>query len=362
MAINNQLPRWFARRWSAVQISGWFALVLGIIVSYVYEAAGTNHKGVTSPTLLFPYLAASAVYITTCIWILSSVNLGSAYAKGIGSKKSAYVWASIFFLIGLVAMSAAGTAGEQGRNVIRLLNWYLFQEGSMLPADNQWPSAYSSPFNYVAAFANALALACIVFIGVLCKGIDDSSYNTTDVVVVVEQMGKLHSLMILASALMVTSTLTLFLLFASADQIKAAVSAKTENTEAASNSMSNSNFSLICSTTASANEQKCVLTISGEETKKDKSNAAYMATVVGLGFTGVLFILFATCSGSLDDRVHQLMEIDRQVAIKKRCVFNVKDWREQSGAIETAATDKVLKAIALLAPALTGVIALATTT
>jgi len=85
-----------------------------------------------------------------------------------------------------------------------------------------------------------------------------------------------------------------------------------------------------------------------------------MALVAGLSFTGALFILFMSCARILDRQMEESLSNDLRRRRSAGEPFSVKAWKEEHG-VDSATTERVLQALALLAPALTGALTLVAT-
>jgi hypothetical protein len=246
-----------------------------------------------------------------------------------------------------------GHGGDTGRLVFDHLNWYLFES----TANAGWKSlaARWSPVTLFAAVTTSLAFAIFVFLGTLCSGLvkaafpSASSKQGTDALNVAELGRRLMQFMVFASGLMVTSTLTIFLLFSTADQIEAL--------RAAGSSLAVSSAqSLACIPNARTSPIATPTADPVVASKPQASHAAYVAMSAGIAFSGVLFILFMSASTAFDDRAADLLRTAFDASQAAGEPFNVKTWREAHGLDTPGPVDQVLKALALLAPAFAGLL------
>ena len=291
-----------------------------------------------------------AIYLTTCSWILSNALVGVPLEQvGLEARlkaRSAFRWT---FGIAFVLLLIGGHGGDTGRQVFDHLNWYLFE--SVAGAEWKPLVARWSPVTLFAAATTSLAFAIFVFLGTLCNGLvkaafpSSSSMQGADALGVAELGRRLMQFMVFASSLMVTSTLTIFLLFSTADQIDALRT--TGSSFAAPPTQS-----LTCLAKARAPS-----TAGPAPTLKSQpSHAAYVAMGAGIAFSGVLFILFMSASSAFDDRTADLLRTAFDVSQAGGEPFNVKTWREAHGFDAPSPVDQVLKALALLAPAFAGLL------
>lgn len=168
----------------------------------------------------------------------------------------------------------------------------------------------------------------------------------------------------MASALMVSSTLTLYLLFASADQIQKlrSIAVKTVGSQISSAEIlaaPSERGRLLCGELKTPAMQKvCIVDVSPAASAKQSSSAAYMSLVAGLSFTGVLFVLFMSCSVAIDDCTAELTREAVQVSAAASIPFNLKIWREDNGLSGAASSGQVMQALTLTLPALTGLLTL----
>ena len=347
---------------SALKWSASVALAAAFVaMAEMWLATGYWYKGVEA-TLAYPYLASSAVFVTVVTWIFESIQ----HMKHAAGAAAVNVFLVVFPIV-LVLMLVTGAAGAYGEQAVDDLNLYL--------ADNLHTSIWKlplSPFRVVAATGIALSLGCFVVIARVSSSVS-STTHATSVPEILGRINELNRLMVAGSALFVASVATLFLLFASATQLHelrpALMAAAAQNTGISSTTGSNSaaaasapaaqpsakvSFNLSCQASASGSMSNCVLDALPVKVDRQPSNPAMMALVLGLAFTGALFILFSTCGANLDDSLEERMAGARNAAIDARQPFSVKDWREQYGISENA-SDRVLKAVTLLAPALAGV-------
>jgi len=340
-------------RWRGVEFAGWTALVTGILTSVLF-AWSTRDR--VPPSFLFPYLTMGAVYLTTCVWILWDALLGVSHDQiDAETRQRARTTFWLTFVGGGFALLIVGLSGGPGRVAIDHLNWYLF--ASNVGKDWEDLVLRSSPFAAIAAVFTSLALATFMYLGTLCNGLNRAAFSSVrfpagaDAMAVVELGRRLMQFMVLASALMVTSTLTIYLLFATADQVQAI-------RHPASPAAAPPAWTLTCSATAPASPTVCRVAASAPVDKPRASNAAYMAMVVGIAFSGVLFILFMSCSTALDDRA---ADLQREASRTAGANFSAKAWREAQGFGAEGPASQVLKALALLAPAFTGLLTLSST-
>lgn len=346
-------------RWRAVEVAGWTALALGIASVRLFTAA-TARSG-HAPSLLYPYLASASVFAVTCVWILLAARVGvpSTQIRPVDFRR-ARIWAFSVFagLTGL--LSLGGLAGQEGENAIRAINGYLFG----MPPSGTRSAELGLPFGFFSAAGNALALATLVYIGTLCNALVLSATRRMphradpigSAAVLVRELGqRLQRYLVMASALAVTSTLTLYLCFGAAEQVQqtatATASVPVQTSEAP-------RWRLDCNALAAElRNLSCHLTQPQILEMKRRPSAAYMALVCGLSFTGVLFVLFYACGSALDDR---LMRLTRAAHRATGPAFNVKDFKEQHGLGNTGPGGGILQAVALAAPAFTGLLTVLT--
>jgi len=376
------------RRLQPLAWAGISALALGLGSAVLFSRATGARQGILLvPTLLYPYLAAATVYFTTCVWIVATLVRETPEPR---RRVDAWRWTGRVFWGSFATLVFLGLAGAPGYNAVWSINWYLFGTPQE-PPKGFWP-LLSMPFNYVAAMGNAAALGTVAFVAIVCNHHASDAKNATRVADVISAAQGLARLMSLASALMVTATLTIYLLFGSADQIAAmkkdaapAANATGGTTQVMSASATASGPFLVrlpvkCQQMAASGSQlECdVVATAAEAQRKPSSSAAYMALVAGLSLTGLLFMLFFSCSAAVEDAYARLLNqalaeaavspLRLRRARKRKCGqlgpqgesrrFSAKAWKEEQGIQDGAATDKVLKALALLAPALTGVLTL----
>ncbi len=330
---------------NALKLPAIVALAAAILVveemSWVTNA---SRRGLDA-SLVYPYLASSAVFVTIVTWVIASIRSMPKVASA-----SALPAFGVVFLVVFLLMLRNGIAGTIGENAVDDLNWYL--------AEGRGIQLWSiSPLRVVAAAGIALSLGCFVFVARVCIGVS-SPPKDAGVEDVLDRMTQLNKLMVDGSALFVASVVTLFLLFASAAQVHALRPLKHSSEvqpPTASPVVAKVSLSLSCQLSASASQSDCVVEPAAIKSEKQASSAATMALVLGLAFTGALFILFSTCSGILDDSLDALARIARSTDPS----FNAKTWREAQGISESA-SDRVLKAVTLLAPALAGMLTIIT--
>lgn len=359
-----------ALRWSAsVALAAAF-----VAMAEMWLATGIWYPGIEA-TLVYPYLASSAVFVTVATWILESIR-HMKHASGVSAVKVFLVT----FTVVLILMLATGASGAYGEQAVDDLNLYLAHDLNATIDIAGLTKLALSPFRVVAAAGIALSLGCFVVIGRVSSGVSTTARGAS-VPQILRRLTELNRLMVAGSALFVASVAALFLLFASAAQLhelrptlKAAMATRTSppctpasapaKPTAASTSSSapatpaaqspaKVSFNLSCQAAASGGMSSCVLDALPVKVDRQPSNPAMMALVLGLAFTGALFILFSTCGANLDDALEAKLTHARYVALGAKQAFSAKDWREQYGIAESA-SDRVLKAVTLLAPALAG--------
>jgi hypothetical protein len=366
-----------SNRWRGVELAGWTAFVLmSSSVGVFTFVTKTSRLGadIPVPSLLYPYFAAVSVFFTTCIWILSAARLGVSNDL-ISDHRffTAKRWFKFTLVIVTLVLLVSGLSGDEGLKAAKSLNWYLF--GPLDDPMQEGPyGAEGLPFALLASVANALALATLVYLGALCNGLIlgacenvNRSPGTvaTAVFRIVEAERRLKSFLVMASALMVTSTLTLYLSFAAGDQIQVIKDAhvkRLSRAEQPADSVEKDTLQRLdidCQALGRpSNAQSCTLKLStAVKAAKPASSAAYMALVAGLSFTGILFILFTACGAALSDLAGELAR--KQIKLTStRIHFNLKAWREETGLADSGAGAQAVQGLALVAPALTGLLTL----
>ena len=347
-----------SKTWQPVEIAAWTALVLGTATATLFSIA-THQRSGPPPSLLYPYLASACVFVTTCVWILFDVSATSTPE----SPQDARRWAARAFCIVFAVLVAAGMAGKEGTNAVMNLNWYLFGDPVGL-GHGELAELLTRPFNYIAASGNALSLATLVYIGVSCRDIASKAHGELDVHAVLTAGRRLGELLVYASALMVTSTLSLYLLFASAEQIEQLQAPPGSSSASPGRPVEATVLKLQCTPRSAASgalpsgasAQDCLLTAESVAATAPRRNrsASVMALVAGLSFTGALFILFMSFGGVVDRRMETLLNDEIRRKTEAAQPFSVKTWKEEHGVAEPPVTQRVLQALALLAPALTG--------
>jgi len=367
-----------SNRWRGVECAGWVALGMGIASALLFWFATLDSSAdaikTPVPSFLYPYLAALSVFVTICSWILWAARPGvtdDLISKNRFAAARIWFWRT-FFMIGLV-LQLAGLAGKPGANAVNSLNWYLFGPFDRTNPISIFLGGLGLPFSVFAALSNALALGTVAYLGVLCHALvlscPRSSGQTKHEITlralhIGEAARRLSHYLVMASALMVSSTLTLYLLFASADQIQRlqSIAAKTVSPQISSAevlAVPSERGRLLCSELKPpATQQVCVVDPSPATPAKQSSSAAYMSLVAGLSFTGVLFVLFMSCSVAIDDRTAELTREAVQVAAAASDPFNLKTWREDNGLSSGASSGQVMQALTLTLPALTGLLTL----
>ena len=330
-------------RWHSVEIAGAVVLSLLGLSAYLHHLAPSP-----TPSLLFPYLAAASVYFATCVWILSD---GYFTRRTAGVRSGAARTALLIFLVVAVFLVLFGLAGKSGESAIQKVNCYLFGGFCEAPPLGLADSL-SMPFNYVASAGNAIALSTLAYLTLRCREVTLEAVSSDSIRSVGKLTRTLSRLHVLASALLVTSTLTLFLLFATSDQIELPGKQATLNASV----QPPASITLNCKPNVDQTTN-CVVLINGIKPPESRtSSAAVMAVVAGIAFTGALFMIFMTASMAVDEHVDELLEVAMADGENK---INAKVWREESGFPEASATDRALQALAFLAPALTGAVTLA---
>jgi len=350
------------KRWRPLVYAGGTAFVLGVASAVFFSHATGIKRPDAVPTLLYPYLAAASLFGTTCVWIIVTVH--GALEDAV-RKRSARLWSLSFFVITLVVLVFLFLGGSIGAKAVKSINWYLFGgPADILSQSDSFCELLKEWWNYVSSVGIAAALATVVFLGIACNASSDKADSAECASEVISAGRNMQRLMTLASTLMVTSTLTSYLLFGCADQIQSE-RLRQENhvVDAATAAASGVTLRVPvqCERATGQAAMECTLSLaSADEKRKASSSAAYMALVVGLAFTGALFMLFFTCSAAVDDASQRIADDAMRKARSHRAgaTFSVKTWKEEQGLLEESATDKVLKALALLAPALTGALTL----
>jgi len=333
-------------RWRSAEFAGWVAVIYTFVVIWLYFAATTHRRNEgLSSTLLFPYLAAAGAYFSTCVWILTEGYFTSSPSATDNARKPVLLALGLFALV-LPVMLLSAVAGAPGADAVLALNCYLFPD--YCNAKPSWPwDWFQLPFNWIAAAGNSAALATLGFIAMRCKHVTVTTVASERLREVGPGLRTLHRLLVLASALLVTSTLSLFLLFAASEQLPRTVSSKTPAAH-------DQSYLILDCDRANGSSLRCKA--QSPVPDKTRSNASSMALVAGIAFTGLLFILFTTASMTIDERIDELTLAE---FANETFVGSVKSWREAEGLSEATATDKVLQAVALAAPAITGAITLA---
>jgi hypothetical protein len=335
------------------------AAVFAIFAALLFRGGVARHGEVPVPSLLVPYLTTGTVYLAACIWI--TLTLWSQPRDL--HRRSFIEFASIlgFSAPPAILLFLGLAPGHEGHEAVWAVNWYLFDSPSAEPAD--CASTLRMCFLYVAALGDLAAIVVSVAICAACqrcvrRACEADRVNEANAAV--REFGRLITL---ASVLMVTMTLTVLLLFSAADQIRppgmALLPASVAKPET-------ERLHLTCHATALDSTTECdVVTRVAEPSRKPPARAPTLALSVGLSFTGVLFMLFFTCSWLIDGAYASLLAAAETAAKNATSYgepgvprFSVKVWREENGIVEDAATDRVLKAIALLAPALAGALPL----
>lgn len=345
--------------WRGVEFAAWTALAMGVASAIVFSVATRDAQEGKVPSLLYPYLAASSIFATTCVWILMAARPGVSPAQiqpedfDHARKVSAMTFAGIFIIL-----CFAGLAGEPGANAVRKVNAYLFAA----PHWNQCPfmQKYGLPFAAVAATGNALALSTLVYLGTLCNALvlaasrrvpGDRDPLGSTALHLRDLVHRLQRYLVMASALMVTSTLTLYLLFGAADQLPANAPAAQVALSAATG---------VCDVSFPGGERLQCTTMPDSPVgaqRKGSPNSAYMALVCGLSFTGALFVLFTACSSAIDDRV---LLLTRNAHAMNSQGFDSKAFLERYGLDRAGLQGQMMQGLAVLAPALAGLLTLLT--
>lgn len=381
------MPAWLTKmldpsnRWRGVELAAWTAFLLTtcsvLAFTRVTNASRLIPLGPETavPSLLYPYLASVAVFVTTCVWILAGARSGVSHDL-ISEKQLAraekWFWAT--FALVAVVLVLSGLAGDQGLKAAKSLNWYLFGPLDDPAQEGEWYRKKGMPFGLLTVVANALSLATLVYLGTLCNGLilggcDDKTQQRDTVASAALRVGeaerRLKSLFVMASALMVTSTLALYLSFATADQVQVLRDAHADRLKLpgrATQSAAKASPQLLtvdCRTsTAASSGQGCTLSVPvAEKAARPAASAAYMALVAGLSFTGALFILFTACGSALSDRAAELARRQLELATAE-APFDLKAWREHNGLADTGVGAQTLQGLVLVAPALTGLLTL----
>ena len=343
---NAQLKQQARGRWRSAEFAGWVAVIYTLGVIWLYFAATTHRSNAgLSSTLLFPYMAAAGAYFSTCVWILTEGYFTSSRSATYNARKPVLVALGLFAL-SVPVMLLSAVAGEPGAKAVLTLNSYLFPD--YRNANPSWPwDWFRLPFNWIAAAGNSAALATLGFIAMRCKHVTVATVAGERLREIGPGLRTLHRLLVLASALMDSSTFSLFLLFAASEQLPRTVSGETPVTY-------DKSYPILDCDRANDSSLRCK--VQSPTPDKTSSNAPSMALVAGIAFTGLLFILFTTASMAIDERID---ELTMEEVAKKTFVGSVKSWREAEGFSEATATDKVLQAVALAAPAITGALTLA---
>lgn len=333
-------------RWLSAEFAGWVAVIYTFGAIWLYFDATTHRSNEgSSSTLLFPYLAAAGAYFSTCVWILTEGYFTSSRTATDNARKPVLLALGLFTL-GVPVMLLTAVAGAPGANAVLALNCYLFP--AYCNANPSWPwDWFKLPFNWIAAAGNSAALATLGFIAMRCKQVTVAAVAGKRLREIGPGIRTLHRLLVLASALLVTSTFSLFLLFAASEQLPSTALSETAAAD------DQSYYVLDCDR-ANGSTLRCM--VKSPALNKVRSNAPSMALVAGIAFTGLLFILFTTASMAIDERID---ELTIEELAKETFAGSVKSWREAEGFSEATATDKVLQAVALAAPAITGAITLA---
>jgi hypothetical protein len=335
-------------RWASMKLVTVTGMCLAIAVLVVYFLAAEKWtktwKLDAQPSTIFPYLAAMVLFFTSCVWVIveSRSAVDAAFAQSRQDK--ALRIASLTFAIMFLVLAAAGMAGPEALKSIASIDCYLFTN-VLADCDG---SRYLQPFTYIAAAGNAVAVSAVVYIGMKCHTLTTAAAELPTADGLSASVRALSELLLLASTLLVTSTLTLFLLFSSAAEIASKIPLNQKSLQ----ELKVAPIELTCSPLSKDRKVQCSLTIA-EPSKSEKPLASSMAFVAGLSFTGALFFLFVTAAASLDDVIQRNLRTARAGARK----FSTKTWLEERGLIE-GTKDVVLRAVALVAPAATGTLTL----
>jgi hypothetical protein len=344
----------------SMAMPGWVALCMAVLSAAGFGLVTSGKNESSIPTLLYPYFAATSVFITTCVWILMAAGLNVPRSQmDRADFTRARTWAVRVFVCFALLLCISGLAGEPGANAVQTLNKLLFGP-SVWFKECKGLANLGMPFALGSAIANALALSTFVYLGVLCNGIVLSAGRKViggrdpigqSAIHLRDLSARLQRYLTLASALTVTSTLTLYLFFGVADQMQAQSAAK-ENPAA----LGPTPVAVCSPRNPPSLGFECGLPVQASKSKGTAS-AAYMALVCGLSFTGALFVLFAASHAAIEDR---LMAVYRSAHRLKGADFSMKDFRERYGLDRAAGISPVLQTLAVGAPALTGLLTLIT--
>lgn len=329
------------RRWKSVHAVGWLAAALLALLALILF---TQSKPPRDSTLTYPYLAAAGVYFLACCWVLAE-GLASRHAQRdlecthVGYALIAGVVATLIFLL-------LPSIGHASASAVATLNQRLFPGQAIDYEKLRWPCDWlMMRFNLAAALGNGAALASLTYIALRCRHVAIEAVASDALEPTGAGVRTLHRLLIKASVVLVTGTLTLFLLYAAAEQLRPA-----GGDVPASSAADAAQVKLDCQPSTNSTFQ---CSMASKTLDKPRSMAPPIALGVGLLFTGILFFLFMTASMAIDERVDEL------AAARADKNKSVKSWREDNGFPEASATEKVLQVLTLAAPAITGALTLA---
>ena len=331
--------------------------IMAVFVVLVLSAAQARDPTKSQLKLLFPYLAAVAVFFTSCVWAILESHATVRALEG-NLQRGRAAW--ILLLVGavmVVVLMKKGLAGDAGLEAIRIVNCYL--AGSIVSWCERSP--WDQPWNGVGAFANTSAILIAIYLGYLGWSVLRSRAKPADASASKRPPLRYYSraiseILVLASTILVTTTLTIYLLFAATDELKGVIPTRalsdSPDVTAIVSSVASSTGTTVKCTSLQAISIECTMSAPKKEAG---ATSASLAFVTGLAFSAALAFLFMTLSSAVDDLIQAEIEEARSVNPE----FSVKTWLEKEGLADST-REIVFKALALLAPAATGTIALLT--
>ena len=348
-------------RWRAVVLAAAASAVLGVLAVYGFSQAEKRWFSSQAHPTVFPYLAAAVVYFAACVWVVLD---GHATLDAAVGKTSVWRWPQsaiagvIVFAVLFVLLSLGGMAGPEAIEAVRRMNCYLVESS----LEDCKRGQVFQLFNYIAAAGNAMAIAVVVFLGMKCYELVVAARGANDGQVSLRRCARgLSELLVLASTVLVTATLALYLLFVASSELANIIPRTQQPAETIANRPKGTDATRIepkasiqrattlrCGASVTSGPFECTL-IADIEASPPKAIAPAMAFVAGLSFTGALFFLFMTASAAFEDVVQNSMERAR-ANFGSPEQFNAKSWLEQEGLAE-GTKDLVLRTLAMAAPA-----------
>lgn len=345
-------------RWQAVTLSLAVGTVLAVFAIWIYTDAETRWEGVALPPhgTAFPYLASAVVFVVACIWVTMETHATMVAAVGrtsIWRCRWAALCGCLVFLVVFAILAKANMAGPAGKRAALYMNCFLF--GS--PKTGCPSEPCEQIFNYLAAAGIAMSFSTMTYLGLKCRELTESAgqARARGRPIALRSWGRaLSGLLVLASTVLVTALLSLYLSFVTSAELSASPFVETSvrgNTSGADRDPRTT--TLHCNALIGPTPLECVLD-TPPAANAPKAVAPTMAFVAGLSFTGALFFLFMTAAAALEDVTEREMQLARARS-KAPDDFDASRWLEQQGLTE-GARDPVFRALALLAPAATGAI------